>query len=176
MTLSHLPFDFPGDSFKEDLCLFFRTLELHDSALQEKSAVYQTDKTLVADPRLVGFLRDMAYAIMHDGKEVTFIRIIDESPTPFQRYMVHSFDVPAEALGARCVYMERGNFQTLLHNECGNHPVDYDFHMLDKKQLVLHGTDNQPDEREQTLYALVRQNVLIDGFDLDALLTAHPDL
>ena len=167
-------FDFPSALFDQDLFVFTRMAETDDTIIRDKTDTYISSGQLVADTRLVGFLRDMARAVMQ-GRDVTFARVIDETPTPLQRYIIRSFDIPAEALGAQCVYMERGNFLTMLRNEFGGHDAGHDFHLLDKARLVSHDPAIQVEENA-SYYTLLRQNILIDAFGLDALLDAHPGL
>lgn len=119
------------------------------------------------------------------GAQYLHARVIDTPIALYQRFQVLTQLIPAAALGADIRFIERENFLTLLHNEFGGNFEAQDFWLFDKTHLVVVHHDEEgrferfeavTDPKIVQACIILRQCLLIDCFDMDALLEAYPDL
>lgn len=145
---------------------------------------YLTSGKLIADPDLVDYLRAAALK-MRDGVKHIRARVVDTPLNDYQRFEIGIGYIPSAALGTEFFFMERANFETMLRNEFGGNFPAQDFWLFDKKDLAVMHYDEQgrftgfeivTNPKVIQACLILRQCMMIDGYDLDTLLDAHPDL
>lgn len=145
---------------------------------------YLSSGKIIADPGLGDYLRNTAQKINQGARHIR-ARVLDTPMNDYQRFETHVGYIPSAALGTDFYFIERANFKTMLHNELGGNFAATDFWLFDKKDLVLMRYDEEgrfigaelcADPKILQACLILRQCLMIDGYDLDTLLDAHPEI